>query len=154
MPEEGSSHGPRPYTQRTLKTIFLRVPWAEWTEITRGNKREFRGSPGAMPTMFSVEVPTPVVAYRKHPAHGYDAQIMILEDHWQEPLGAISAGSLEREGFPDVAHFRRYWMRRERKRFRPTKLVSVYLVRPWENGDERAFADLLLERLYGAFTPG
>jgi hypothetical protein len=146
------SHGPKPYTQRQSRTLFLRVPHADWVAITRGVKREFRASPRSVSKLWDSEPPTPVVSYRFHPAHGYDAKLMVLEDIWIEPLGAITPESLEAEGFETFAEFRRYFCLREKTRFRPTRKITVYKVRPWEDADERRFADRLFERLYGAFT--
>lgn len=74
---------------------------------------------------------------------------MVLEETWREPLGAITAESLEREGFPDMAHFRRYWMQREKRRFALTRMVQVFRVRPVRAGDEEAMGLALIERLYG-----
>lgn len=76
---------------------------------------------------------------------------MLMTETWQEPLGAISEESLEREGFPDVAHFRRYWMQRTRRRFRPLQMVRVFRVRRLEQADWMEQAERVMERLYGAF---
>lgn len=152
MASDGSN-GPKPWTQRHASTIFLRVPTADWVEVKRGMKTEFRGSPGSMSGLKFLEVPTPVVAYRVDRSHGYDAALMVLEDRWQEPLGSITPESLEREGFKNFAEFRRYFVNRERRRFRMTRNVVVYRLRPWEPEDARRFADILLDRLYGAFVP-
>lgn len=78
---------------------------------------------------------------------------MVMEETWKEPLGAISAESLEREGHADLAHFRRYWMQRTRRRFRPNAIVTAYRVRAFTPEDTRRFADALIERLYGAWLP-
>lgn len=146
-----SGEGPRPFTQRQARTIFLRVPYSEWALVRSGRKREFRASPGACSQLWSVETPTPVVAYAIDPMRGYKRQLMVLEERWQEPLGAISKESLEREGQPDIAHFRRYWMKREKTAFKPTRMVTAYRVRPLEPADERAMAERLFDRLYGEF---
>lgn len=74
---------------------------------------------------------------------------MVLEEKWLEPLGAISPASLKAEGFESIGEFRRYWMNREKRRFMPTRMVTVYRVRPWQDGDHDRFAALLLDRLYG-----
>lgn len=149
------SHGPRPFTQRQASTIFLRVPTREWVDITRGIKTEFRATPNAVTQVLNVEPPTPVVAYRVVRARGadssHDSKLMMLEETWQEPLMAISEESLRREGHPDFAHFRRYWMRRTRRRFTPTRIVRVFRVRPWAEGDWEAGAEMLMNRLYGEF---
>lgn len=143
--------GPRPYTQRKVRTVFLRVPYSEWALVTSGRKSEFRASPQACPQFWDVEPPLPVVAYSIFPSRGYKRILMVLEGTWREPLGAITKESLTRERQPDRAHFRRYWMNRERTVFKPTKMVSVFRVRPWESADDRKMADRLLERLYGEY---
>lgn len=152
MAADGSK-GPKPYEQRRASTVFVRVPTSDWVEVKSGHKTEFRGSPGAVSSLNWVETPTPVVAYRYSRAHGYDAALMVLEERWQEPLGAITPESLAREGHESFAHFRRYWIRREGKRFRPTREVVVYRIRRWAPEDARLFADRLLARLYGDFLP-
>lgn len=77
---------------------------------------------------------------------------MVLERTWQEPLGAISPESLAAEGFPDYAHFRRYWMRRTRKHFKPTRMVVAFRVRAWHGqADAILFGSEILTRLYGEF---
>lgn len=145
------SQGPQPYEQRRVSTAFLRVPTMDWVVVTRGIKKEFRASPRAVSKLWSVDPPTPVVAYRVRsgPAGGHDAKLMVLEEKWLEPLGAISPASLEAEGFESIAEFRRYWMQREKRRFAPTRMVTVYRVRPWHYTDRARFGDMLLERLYG-----
>lgn len=147
-----SGAGPRPYTQRQARTIFLRVPHAEFSRVVAGTKTEFRASPRACTQLWSVEPPTPVVAYAIFPGTRYERRLMVLEEMWREPLGsAARPESLEREGQPTFAHFRRYWMKREKTAFRPTREVSVYRVRPLEPGDDAELAAALFERLYGAF---
>lgn len=150
------SQGPKPYEQRRVSTAFLRVPTTDWIAVTRGIKKEFRASPRAVSKLWSVDPPTPVVAYRVRsgPAGGHDARLMVLEDKWLEPLGAISPASLAAEGFESIAEFRRYWMQREKRRFAPTRMVTAYRIRPWEDGDRARFADMLLERLYGEHLGG
>lgn len=133
--------------------MFLRVPLEDWPEVKIGHKTEFRGKPGSISGLKWVDPPTPVVAYAYSRMRGYDEALMVLEDRFQEPLLAISEESLAREGHESVAHFRRYWMRREGKLFNPTALVTAFRVRLWQVGDTRTFADRLLEKLYGDFLP-
>lgn len=147
------SRGPKPYTQHQARTLFLRVPVDDWAAVRGGFKTEFRGQPGNLSGLKFVDPPTPVVAYSYSRSHGYDAALMVLEDRYQEPLLAITPEALEREGFPDIAHYRRYMVHREGKRFNPNAEVTAYRVRPWKAGDERRFADRILEKLYGAFLP-
>lgn len=104
-----------------------------------------------MPQLWDVEPPLPVVAYSITPQQGYQNSLMVLTATWRERLEDISAESLAAEGQPDFANFRRYWMIREKTKFKPTREVSVFQVRLWEPADDRRMADRLLERLYGAF---
>lgn len=146
-----SGAGPRPYTQRQARTIFLRVPYEEWGVIATGKKTEFRASPRSCSQLWSVEPPTTVVAWAMFPSTGYRQQLMVLEETWREPLGSARPESLQREGHPTFAHFRRYWMKREKTAFRPTREISVYRIRPLTPGDEHEQAMALFDRLYGAF---
>lgn len=156
----GGSRGPRPYTQRRLSTFFLRVPAIDWVPVTHGVKSEFRAAPNQVPQALlrdTIELPTPVVAYRVSTEGGHAHRLihahrlMVLEETWVEPLGAISEEGLRREGFESVAHFRRYWMARSRRRFRPLQKVRVFRVRLIVPGDWEAFAEVFMDRLYGEF---
>lgn len=147
MASDGS-HGPKPWKQRHAKTLFLRVPAADWQLVTRGHKREFRAASGRGSGLHFVETPTPVVAYMERRGK-YESRLMVLEERRTEPLGAITEESLRAEGFETLAEFRRYWMKRERRRFLPTRDCVVYRVRPWQPGDAESFAEVILERLYG-----
>jgi hypothetical protein len=146
------SHGPRPYTQHRISTVFLRVPIRDWPAVKRGIKTEFRAGSGrgAISQLFGVPTPVPAVAYAIRQGR-HDARLMMLEKCWQEPLGAISPDSLAREGFEDLAEFRAYWMERERKRFTPLHQVFAFRVRPWQPGDAEAAGEKLLDHLYGHF---
>jgi hypothetical protein len=148
----GTGKGPKPYKQRTASTIFLRVPVADWPALIRGKKREFRAASGNASGLHFVQTPTPVVCYMERLGK-YAARLMVLERRWSEPLGAITPESLRAEGFQSFAEFRRYWMRREHRRFRPTREITVYEVRPWEPTDYNEFAYQLLHHLYGEFLP-
>jgi hypothetical protein len=146
------SLGPRPFKQRRVSTTFLRVPARDWPAVKRGYKTEFRAGNGrnAVPQLFGIHTPCPVVAYSIRNGH-YDAKVMVLEELWQEPLGAISPESLAREGFKTFAEFRTYWLERERKRFRPTRQVFAYRVRPWAPQDADTLAGRMFSHLYGEF---
>lgn len=149
-----SGKGPKPYTKRQASTIFLRVPHADFGLVRAGKKTEFRvgGGGSRSPQLWGVEFPTPAVAYTIRRSGEYKHALVVVEEFWREPLGAISPKSLECEGQPDIAHFRRYWMTRNHTDFKPTREVSVFRVRPW-TGDDRAYmARLLFHRLYGDFS--
>lgn len=149
------SRGPRPYQQRQLSTVFLRVPSRDWPAVKRGLKTEFRAGVGrgAVSQLWNVPTPVPVVAYSIRQGR-HDAKLMILERHWIEPLGAISEESLAAEGFANLAEFRTYWMEREHKRFTPTRKMFVYQVRPWLRDDVNESGVRLLRHLYGDFLDG
>lgn len=140
---------PKPYTSHGARTIFLRVPLYDWTSVTLGMKSEFRVTGAGWGQFWMVQCPTPVLAYVIKRDKTYDQKIMVLEKTWREPLGSISPESLSREGFPDLAHFRRYWMERTQQRFGPLTEVQCHRVRKWNHGDAEQFGLLLLERLYG-----
>lgn len=151
MASDGS-RGPRPFTQRHARTIFVRVPAADWPLVKRGFKTEFRGQIGGQSALFNTPTPSPVVAYSIVRGN-YDARLMFLEHVSQEELGAVTEESLQREGFTDFESYRRYWITRDGKKFRPSKLVFVYRIRPWGPGDDEAMAAELLSRLYGEWLP-
>jgi hypothetical protein len=145
-----SKDSPKPWTQRKATTVFLRVPREDWSAVKIGSKTEFRMPGGrGMSQLWSCKPPTPVVAYAILDGERYVSTLMILEAHWREPVAGISTESLEREGFPDMAHFRRYWMRRTRRRFKPLQEVSVYRVSPFRDEDRARMGLLLFNRLYG-----
>jgi hypothetical protein len=146
-----TTRGPKPWTQHRASTIFLRVPSADWAAVRHGRKREFRAQSGKVSQLWNVECPVPVVAYKVDSFGRYESALMILEAVWREPLGAISAESLNAEGFESFAHFRRYWCLREKRLFRPLHMTTVFRVRPWQPEDDRDMANALLQRLYGEF---
>jgi hypothetical protein len=131
------------------------VPAIDWVPITHGTKTEFRASPNAVTQALGIEPPTPVVAYRVDGDFGassrYACKLMLMTETWQEPLGAIGPESLDREGHVDFAHFRRYWMGRTKRRFRPLQKVRVFRVRPFTDADWSESAERLMSRLYGDF---
>jgi hypothetical protein len=141
---------PKPFRSHRASTVFLRAPGGDWSKIKLGVKREFRLTGSAL---LGLQCPTPVVVYTNRNGQ-YEQVVMVLEATWRETLGAISPASLEAEGFPSVAHFRRYWMGRTKRRFRPLDTCSVYRVRPWRDSDEQVMGMTLLNRLYGEFLGG
>lgn len=145
------SRGPKPFTQRRMSTVFVRVPSAEWAAVRYGHKREFRAACGKHSALWSVATPTPAVAYTVNSYGHYDSALMVLDDVWREPLGAITAESLAAEGCESFAEFRRAWIEREKRWFPPLRMTTVYRIRPWAQDDDAQMADLLLRRLYGEF---
>jgi hypothetical protein len=118
----------------------------DWVAIRRGQKTEYR-----TPYLLTYLTPPQLaVGYRTLPG-GQDADTMLLliESAWREPVGAVSPESLEREGFPNLDHFRRYWMRRTGERFKPLSDVQVMRVRPFEDGDVPTIGLQLIRNLYG-----
>lgn len=148
-----AAKGPKPWAKHQLSTIFLRVPQADFGLVRAGRKTEFRvvGGDGQSPQLWAVEFPSPAVGYMFRRGGGYKSTLLVIQAAWREPLGAISPESLEREGQPDIAHFRRYWMARNHTNFKPTREVSVFRVRPWTEDDREMMARLLFHRLYGEF---
>jgi hypothetical protein len=141
---------PKPWTQRQARTVFLRVPAQDWAAVKIGSKTEFRMPGGrAMSQLWSVKPPTPVVAYAIIGGGRYVSSLMVLERHWREPVGGLTPESIAAEGFPDMAHFRRYWMARTKRRFRPLQEVWAYRVRPFRAEDRTMLGEYLFDRLYG-----
>jgi hypothetical protein len=145
---------PKPWRQFEVRTTFLRVPREDWLDVKQGRKTEFRAGGHYVTQLWNVTCPTPVIGYvarRGQTAH--DSALLVLEKHWVEPVGSISPESLEREGFPDLAHFRRYWMRRHRSRFDWLKEIHAYRVRPLGPDDETTMGLQLFRKLYGEHLP-
>jgi len=133
--------------------VFVRVPRAEWAAVKHGAKREFRAASGQHSALWNLTAPSPAVAYSINGRGDYSCALMVLEKVWREPLGAISADSLAAEGFATFAEFRRAWMLREKRRFPPLRMTTVYRVRPWTDDDTTCMGDALLGHLYGEFLP-
>lgn len=144
------------FSQRRASTIFLRVPSADWQAVSRGRIREFRASPGNVPQLWGVPLPTLVVAYRqRRRVEEFEHRLMLLEDLRTEALGAITEDGLTAAGYTGEqarARFRREWMIRHKRRFEPLRKVMVFTVRPvqWEQ-DIEAAATSLVGHLYGDF---
>lgn len=148
------SDSPKPWPQYEARTTFLRVPATDWLAVKIGAKTEFRQPSGNITQLWNVKPPTPVVGWSMSGERkNHDAILLVLEETWREPLGAISAESLAREGHPTVAHFRRYWMARTKRRFSPLSEVHVYRVKLFTPDDAPAMGVRLLERLYGLHFP-
>jgi hypothetical protein len=153
MASRHTTSSPEPWAQYEARTTFLRVPVDDWPAVKHGSKTEFRATGRAITQLWNVSCPVVVVAYSVRGSGTHDSRLMVLEASWKEPLGAISAESLEREGFPSLAHFRRYWMARTRAPFKPLSYVQVYQVRAFMPGDDVIFGLKLLRKLYGEHLP-
>lgn len=150
MASDGT-HGPKPWKKLRASTTFVRVPHSEWNAVKLGYKTEFRTNTAT--SLFNVRPPTLVVAYAIDAIGRYEAKLMVLEDLWQEPLGAITEESLANEGFATMAEFRKHWMAREHRRFRPTRTIFAYRVRLADGEDLIQQGERLVELLYGEFLP-
>lgn len=145
---------PKPWASFSTRTTYLRVPTVDWAAVKLGSKTEFRQAGGKEITqLWNVTTPTPVVAYTVRSGDRYEKTLMVLERTWREPLGAITPDSLAAEGYPDMAHFRRYWMSRTHRRFTPLTNVQVYSVRPWRDTDMAELGAALLSKLYKEHLP-
>lgn len=133
---------------------MLRVPPSDWLPIKHGRKTEIRMVGRAVTQFGEIEVPTPVLFYSER-GRGFDSKLMVLEQTWTEPLGAIAGNeeSLRREGFPDFASFRRYWTIRTHRRFPMMKTCIVYRFREASDGDLSDLGRIMLHRLYPDHVP-
>lgn len=130
----------------------------DFNAVRVGQKREYRNY--GRRYFDGLTFPTPAIGYcekewwtHENRLEGIDTILLVLEASWTEPLGAISAESLEAEGFPDdLDGFRRYFAQRYPKGgFRALANVIVYRVRPMTEDDQHVFAAELFERMYGQF---
>lgn len=140
-------------------TAFLRIPWAEWDAVTRGAKTELRWTGARTPLPERFQCPELIVAFTINPFTREPlVRLLVIEASWRELLGSISAESLEREGCASLDEFRAYWKRRfkrSRRQFAPRAQVVAYRVRPYEpDRDRRTMADMLFDRLWGAYEDG
>lgn len=145
---------PKPWSQFEARTTFLRVPADDWAAVKIGTKTEFRAAGHAVTQLWNVTCPTPVVGWTARRVGTYDSALFVLEATWQEMVGAITEESLAREGFPSMAHFRRYWMARSKRRFRPLQKVQVYRLRPMTPDDEAMMGLQLFRKLYAEHLDG
>lgn len=134
-------------------TLFLRIPLMDWPAITQGLKTELRMAGRGTPHVDRLRPPCPIVGYaRGHHSPNLRTAMLVLEEAWSEPLGAISPESLRNEGFDSIREFRRYWRKRHRQTgYRALTRVSVFRLRAWRPDDEEEMGRVLLHRLYGEF---
>lgn len=101
--------------------------------------------------------PEPAIGYaiyrESRPAAGDHPEVLsamfLVENHWVEPLGAISESSLIHEGFEDMKAFKTYWRHDRRLLYKPLMKVAVIQLRPLKPEEWREQADRLMWRLYG-----
>jgi hypothetical protein len=130
---------------------FLRVPSVDWPAVTQGRKTEFRQQGRYRLLTTNLSCPTAVVGYLSG-ANGTPRRerLLVIEEAWQEPLGAISPESLAREGFASLAEFRGYWRGRiQTGTWKPLTTVQVYRVRPLAPADVDGLGRALFLHLYG-----
>lgn len=121
--------------------------------VRHGAQREFRAKDTPLKWDL-LKTPTPVVAFRDSQSLGRQEILMVLEDSWTEPLGAISRESLAAECCESIGEFRRKWLNRTGRRFPPNQNVRVFRVRPLTSDDRAIFADMIFEHLYGPWASG
>lgn len=129
-----------------VAVVKLQIPPTDWSAVRIGEKREFRCY---RPNAEEDRTARPVLLWSPEPyvRDAIRSELAIIEESWSESLGAISAASLEAEGYAGLPDFRAYFVRRYPKRgFRPLDVVRVYRLRPWEENDDELAADWLLAR--------
>jgi hypothetical protein len=137
-------------TARTCTTVFLRVPSLDWPKVVTGEKRELRTMGRYALMAGRIRAPELVVGYLVRRYDERREQLLIVDDAWQEPLGAISPQSLAAEGFESFGEFRSYWkLRFPRSGWRPLSTVQVCTLRPFTPADHEPMAERLLQRIYG-----
>jgi hypothetical protein len=140
--------------QRTLRTLFLRAPYADWAALVHGHKQEFRTPPsGALAAV--IDTPTPVVLYAIPPARtaALREALMVLVEHRVERLHDIAGNhhSLMREGFASYDEFRAYWKKRTHRPYRAMDTVHVFRLEPYLESAKARLGEALLARLYGDY---
>lgn len=141
---------PNKLVLRSARNTRIFVHPMDWVDVISGGKTETRVYGHAE---YSYPLPRPAVAYSPRPNGDIDTGLLVLEDRWVEPLGAIGPESLEHEGFEDIADFRRYIIQRyPNGGYRPFAKVIVYRVRPMDEQDADFWRNEIWDRLYGSFA--
>ncbi len=139
-------------TAQTLTTRFLRVPSVDWADIVVGRKTEVRTIGRYALCHWRVKPPELVVGYLVRRHEERRERLLIVEDAWSEPLGAISPESIANEGFESLDEFRSYWLTRHK--WQPLATVQVAKLRPYvEGADRRVMEERVLQRVYGRWLP-
>ncbi len=154
MGARGGRH-PQGLKQRTLRTLFLRAPYEDWSALVQGTKREFR-TPAMGSVAGVIHAPTPVVLYALSPSQNKrrDA-LVVMTAHRCERLHDISGNkeSLAAEGFATYGEFRNYWRARTHRPYRALQQVEVFTVAPWGAMSVEELGVELLSRLYSEYLP-
>jgi hypothetical protein len=125
---------------------LLAVPAIDFSAVAAGDKRELRAAGGRLRPEH-VSCPQPVIGWAMRGGERRRA-LLVLEECWTEPLGAISPASLAAEGFHELADFRVYWRARYGT-FRPLDTVVCYRVRPFQDEDLAGLWLDIFDRLFG-----
>lgn len=149
---------PREFLRRDRRNTRLHLPRVDINDIRVGAKREFRNYGNRHYEGFTF--PTPALGYcqrdwwtPEHGLDGIDTCLLMIEDSWVEPLGAISQESIVNEGFEDLAAFRRYFSERyPRGGFRALANVIVYRVHPLTDEEAQECAAAAWTHMYGQFV--
>lgn len=139
--------------RREVHNMPLPVPWRDWEAVITGHKTQFR-SYLAVP---SCTGPRPCLLFTQFRRHlrvddRWEAVPAVLKSVRREPLGAITAEDLDREGFLYRQAFRYYWKthRYPKSGWEPRRIVTVFEVCPWDvEWTEHAMEQWLLNELYG-----
>lgn len=144
---------PRPASY--VRNFPVYVDPVDWADVTSGRKSELRkyGQSKPLPGR-ERKFPAACVFYTERSVGEIQTALGVVEDQWNEPLGAISPESLAREGFPDdLPGFRRYFAARyPRGGFRPLAGVVVQVIRPMNDDDATRTMLETWEHLYGRYA--
>lgn len=135
------------FERKTCSTLLVRCHPDDYPAVKQGLKTEFRTPIAGQSRMWSVQGPLPCAVYTQRTKGAeFSSHLMILERVWQEPLFSLGPESIAAEGFDSFDEFREYWMRREGVRFRASRNVWAFRVRPCKDREEAG--RMLLDRLY------
>lgn len=136
---------------RRVATTLLRVPQVDWAPIATSTKTELRTAGRYALLSHKVQPPDwPVLGWhRPRFSDRPKTMLLLIDEAWSEPLGAISPQSLAAEGYGSITEFRRYWNARHTRGYRADAIVQVVRLRPATPDDYPAIGRRLLERLYG-----
>lgn len=139
-------------------TTYLRVPRDEHARLSHGDKREVRVKYLVNGRTDEFGFPLPLVIWSPGTIGPLKVALVVCEERWREPVGAISTESLRNEGYDcrcgercncgALDRFRRYWKNIRGYRWDPRQPTWVYRLRPWDDSDRRRFAERIIEHLW------